>query len=215
MVWQREKSELMEKCIASWRKYCPDWEIIEWNEDNFDVNFCPYAAKAYREKRYGFLPDAARVKIIYEHGGVYLDTDVELIHSLDELLDYPAWFGYGTHTGVNPGSGFGAEKNNLFIKKLLEHYEAYDDSAKFEVCTKTDTGVFVKELTGFKPDHNVQQEFRDVVVINNIWKYVIHHYTGTWMTPWQRFETKVAGALPTGIRSFLIDIRRKAKNIMK
>ena len=64
-----EKSDIMKNCIASWKKFCPDWDIVEWNEDNFDVNFCPYAAKAYKERRYGFLSDAARLAIIYNTGG--------------------------------------------------------------------------------------------------------------------------------------------------
>lgn len=102
-----EKSELMQRCISSWKEHCPDYEIIEWNEDNFDVNFCPYAAKAYAEHRWGFMTDAARLMIIYQNGGIYLDTDVELIRPLDDLLDCEAWFAYGTGTEINTGSGFG------------------------------------------------------------------------------------------------------------
>ena len=208
-----EKPELVIKCLKSWKDFCPDYQIIEWNEDNFDVDFCTYTAKAYREKRYGFLPDAARLKIIYENGGVYLDTDVELIHSLDELLSYPAWFGYGTATGINPGSGFGGEKGNRFIGKLLQQYLLFDDTVRFEVCTVTDTRIFAKELPAFAANHTIRQVYDDVVILDNIWKYTNHHYTGTWMTPWQRFETKVASILPSGLRKMLIGIRRKIKHI--
>ena len=88
------KSGLILKCIDSWKRFCPDYEIVEWNEENFDVNFCPYAAKAYKQKRYAFLSDTARLKIVFENGEIYLDTDVELLRNLDDLLDCDAWFGY-------------------------------------------------------------------------------------------------------------------------
>ena len=155
---RKQKSPLMENCIASWSKYCPDWEIIEWNEDNFDVNFCPYAARAYKEKRYGFLTDAARLKIIYENGGVYLDTDVELRRSLDELLANEAWFGYGSATEINTGSGFGAVKGHPFVKILLEENLNRPGQGKYELCTVFDTGIFRETFPEFAADHDVRQE---------------------------------------------------------
>ena len=75
------KPRLAEKCIKSWKKYCPDYEIIEWNEDNFDVNLNPYTKMCYTQKKYAFLSDYIRLLIVYRHGGIYLDTDVEIIKS--------------------------------------------------------------------------------------------------------------------------------------
>lgn len=185
-----EKSELIQKCIESWKKYCPEYEIIEWNEDNFDVNFCPYAAKAYREKRYGFLSDVARLEIIYNRGGIYLDTDVELINPIDELLVYNAWFGYGTDTEINTGSGFGAEMNHPVVKKLLENYLSFDDKKDYQVCSVLDTQVFKAMFPDFAANHDVRQFWDDVIIIDNIWHYVIHHYTNTWMTKRQKWMSK-------------------------
>ncbi len=182
-----EKSELIQKCIESWKKYCPEYEIIEWNEDNFDVNFCPYAAKAYKEKRYGFLADVARLEIIYNQGGIYLDTDVELIRPIDELQKYGAWFGYGTATEINTGSGFGAIKSHFFVKKLLDQYVKFDEKHPYELCTVVDTRVFIKEFSTFAGDHDVMQIFSDVAIINNNWHYLIHHYTGTWIPKYKKF----------------------------
>ncbi|MBQ4264934.1 MAG: glycosyl transferase [Clostridia bacterium] len=182
-----EKSELMKMCIASWKKYCPDWEIIEWNEDNYDVNFCQYTAKAYRERRWGFLPDAARLDIIYRHGGVYFDTDVELKRPIDELLDNDAWFGYATDTEIGAGVGFGAVKGHPFIMKLLEQYLTWDEKREFTVCTTTDAKVFYNELPGFAGDCRVRQEINGVLLLNNIWDYATHHYTHTWMSKRQKF----------------------------
>jgi hypothetical protein len=206
-----EKSELMKHCMETWRKYCPDWQIIEWNEDNFDVNFCPYASKAYNEKRYGFLADAARLKIIFEHGGVYLDTDVELKCSLDELLDNEAWFGYGQETEINTGSGFGAVKGNWLVEKLLEQYLTFTAEQPFEVCTKVDTQVFQQHFPNYAANYTVRQEYNGILILDNIWHYVIHHYTGTWMTKRQRFVTKLANLLPSKVRAKLIALKRKMK----
>ena len=78
--------ELAQKCIASWKKYLPDYEIKEWNEDNFDVNIIPYTAEAYAAKKYAFVSDYARFWILYKYGGIYFDTDVEVIRPIDDII---------------------------------------------------------------------------------------------------------------------------------
>lgn len=80
-----EKPKLAERCIASWKKYCPDYEIIEWNEDNFDIAAYPYAAYCYRQKKWAFLSDFVRLVVVEAHGGLYFDTDVELVRKPDFL----------------------------------------------------------------------------------------------------------------------------------
>lgn len=193
---RKKKPELVEKCIASWRKYCPEWKIIEWNEDNFDIDFCPYAKKAYNLKKYAFLTDAARLKIIYEHGGIYLDTDVELLRPLDKLLGYDAWFGYmksvssdkGVTTEINTGSGFGAIAGNWFIKRLLNQYLSFDDNQPFRICNEIDTAMFVKEWNGFRFNEAVLQEFDHMIIIDDIWRYTFHHCTNTWLPWYKRFK---------------------------
>ena len=107
-----ELSAKAKKCIKSWKKYCPDYEIIEWNEDNFDVNQNEYTKKVYAEKKYAFLSDFARLKIIYEQGGIYLDVDVEVVKSFDDLLSSKAYFGFESNEYANTGAGFGAEKGS-------------------------------------------------------------------------------------------------------
>ena len=194
-----EKPQLILECIESWKKYCPDYEIMEWNEDNFDINCCPYAFKAYSQKRYGFLSDVARLKIIYENGGIYLDTDVELRRSLDELLNNGAWFAYGTATEINTGSGFGAVVGHKYIEKLLKQYLDFDKKQSFELCTRLDTQVFKTEFKDFAGNHSITQKFDDILIINNIWHFVIHHYTGTWQTKAQKLFTKMRNILSTFI----------------
>lgn len=109
--------------IESWKKYCPDYQIIEWNEDNYDISKNKYMKDAYSEKKWGFVPDFARLDIIYNEGGFYLDTDVELLRSLDELRENVAYMGIeGDQITVSPGLGFGAEPQNGVIKDLRDLY---------------------------------------------------------------------------------------------
>ena len=91
-----EKPELFVKCLNSWKKYCPDYEIKEWNEDNFDIHCSDYVQEAYEAGKWAFVTDYARLWIIYHHGGIYLDTDVEVIKPYDDLLSNKAFFGFET-----------------------------------------------------------------------------------------------------------------------
>ena len=112
--------DLAQRCIASWRKFLPDYEIREWNEDNFDVNSIPYTAEAYRQKKYAFVSDYARFWIMYHYGGLYFDTDVEIICPMDDIIERGCFMGFevdpdGKNTpgmyaprytfAVNPGLG--------------------------------------------------------------------------------------------------------------
>lgn len=81
-----EKSQIIKKCINSWKKYMPEYKIMEWNEKNIDLSFSPFVIEAYKNKKWAFVSDVIRLKVLYEYGGIYLDTDVELYESLDDLL---------------------------------------------------------------------------------------------------------------------------------
>ena len=114
--------ELAKECIESWKKYCPDYEIIRWNEDNFNINCCDFTKEAYDAHKWAFLSDCARLYIIYHEGGIYLDTDVKLIKPLDSLLKNRCFLGEETSGYINTGLGFGAEKENPVIGQLLLEY---------------------------------------------------------------------------------------------
>lgn len=118
-----EKSDLLKHCISTWRKFCPDYQIIEWNENNFDFNIHPYSNIAYKNKKWAFVSDYARLKIIYENGGIYLDTDVELLKNLDFLRRDKFFCGFELQNFVNTGIGFGAEKKLFLVQKMLEEYD--------------------------------------------------------------------------------------------
>lgn len=129
---------LAQECIASWRKYLPDYEIKEWNEDNFDVNMIPYTAEAYRQKKYAFVSDYARFWVMYHHGGIYFDTDVEVVRPMDDIIENGNFMGFevdpdGENTpgryaprytfAVNPGLGFGMERGHPFMETMLDEYK--------------------------------------------------------------------------------------------
>lgn len=153
---QGKLSSQARKCIQSWKKYCPDYEIIEWNENNFNVNQNEYTKKVYREKKYAFLSDYARLKIIYEHGGIYLDVDVEVVKSFDDLLNNKAYFGFESEKFTNTGAGFGAEKGNNAVKVLLEQYDQLLDGTKDTIgCPILNTQALVK--LGLKLNNQLQE----------------------------------------------------------
>lgn len=118
------------KCIDSWRKFFPDYEIKEWNEQNFDVNIMPFTQEAYAQGKYAFVSDVARYVILYSEGGIYFDTDVEVIKSYEDILEAGPFMGIETPMGgrevwpwVNPGLGLGCDAGNSIVKAILDYYE--------------------------------------------------------------------------------------------
>lgn len=119
---------LAQKCIASWRKFMPDYEICAWNEDNFDVDIIPYTADAHKAGKYAFVSDYARFKILYEQGGVYFDTDVELIAPMDDIIAQGPFMGFecdgsSGKMAVAPGLGIAAEAGMPLYEEILRRYE--------------------------------------------------------------------------------------------
>ena len=144
---QNSKPKLCRKCIASWKQYCLDCDIIEWNETNFDFRQYPYLIWCYERQKWAFLSDLARLLILQEHGGIYLDTDVEVIKPLDELLQYDAYFGFETSDYVNTGLGFGSIQNNAILDNMIQYYLDLqpDKEGNYPVitCPKINTEVLV------------------------------------------------------------------------
>ena len=121
-----ELTPLAKKCIASWRKFFPDYEIKEWNENNFDVNSIPYIAQAYQAGKYAFVSDYARFWVLYKYGGVYFDTDVEVIRPMEDVLEKGPFMGFELleeKIALNPGLGMAAEQEMALYKIILDRYE--------------------------------------------------------------------------------------------
>ncbi|MBQ4494028.1 MAG: glycosyl transferase [Elusimicrobiaceae bacterium] len=117
---------LAKKCIKSWQRVMPDYEINRWDETNYNFKKNKFMAQAYAQKKWGFVPDYARLDIIYNYGGIYLDTDVEVLKRFDEFLTYPAFCGFESEHFVALGLGFGSCKGNKVIKELMKPYENLD-----------------------------------------------------------------------------------------
>lgn len=138
-----EKPKLAQKCIASWKKHCPDYEIIEWNEDNFDLDYNGFTRYCYDNKKWAFLSDFARLVVVAEYGGIYFDTDVELLKRPDELLQYEAFYGFENDKNIATGLGFGSEANHPAILSMKARYEEIvpnaDGSYPMIVCPALNT----------------------------------------------------------------------------
>lgn len=114
-----------QKCIASWKKYCPDYEIIEWNEDNFDLDSNTYVRYCYQNKKWAFLSDLVRLMVVEEFGGIYFDTDVELIAPIDHLLRHEAFYAFEDKMHIATGLGFGAERGHISVKAMIDQYAGF------------------------------------------------------------------------------------------
>lgn len=121
-----KKPEKYQRCIDSWKKYCPDYKVIEWNASNYDITRNKYMLQAYERKRWAFVSDYARLDVVYNYGGIYMDMDVELLRSLDSLLDVDAFFSFDSGRFIDLGSGFGAVQGHPLIRKLLSEYGNID-----------------------------------------------------------------------------------------
>lgn len=202
-----DKPKLFKKCLASWRKFCPDYEIREWNEDNFDVASCPYVKEAYEAKKWAFVSDYARFKVLYEYGGIYLDTDVELLKNLDGLLSNP-FTGFEESDSVATGLIMGCEKGDGLCAEMTEEYEKdaffIDGKQNLRTVCERVTDDLIRH--GLIPNGETQSVFgytiyakdyfnpmdRDrgkVVATENT--YSIHWYAGTWVSSYDKFRGRV------------------------
>ncbi len=134
----------LQKNVDGWKKICPDYEFICWNEKNYDISKTAYTLRAYENKKWGYLPDYVRLDIIHQEGGIYLDTDVELVQSLNQICCNYAFFGTEIAGGINEGSGFGAVKGYPLIRELMEVYEKadIDDPVAFMASSGREIEVF-------------------------------------------------------------------------
>ena len=192
--------QLAEKCINSWKKYCPDYEIIEWNETNYNLKSCIYVEEAYKAQRWAFVSDFARLDIIYNYGGIYLDIDVELLKNLDELLKNKEFFATEQVGLINTGLIFGAEIKNSNIKLLLEEYTNIHFIISENVydvlpCPQRNTHPFlnkgfqkkdeiqiINEAVIFPPEYfcPIDNKTKKCRITSNT--YSIHHFGALWIS---------------------------------
>lgn len=229
--------ESAQKCIASWRKFFPDYEIIEWNEDNFDVNCIPYTAQAYTAKKYAFVSDYARFKILYEHGGIYFDTDVEVIKQMDDIIAAGPFMGFEVNPNpqrpygaVAAGLGIAAENGMKLYKSILDYYSqlsfimadgSYNiTDAVVNITTRELVKSGLQDIPGIQTVAGITiypadyfNPFDDATGRLNKTRNTrtIHWFTKTWLnvSPWRQWLSRFAH------RVFGVDTISKFRKIIK
>lgn len=181
-----EKSELIKKCIKSW-SLLEGYKIIEWNEDNFDIESHPFVGKAYKNKKYAFVSDYVRLRALYEYGGVYLDTDVEIKKDIRIFLENEFFIGF-MYDCVLGTALIGSNKNNSIISDLLSKYDRLelDDNPNNNIITQ----YFIDKFPKFRLNNRLQivdekvviypKEYFERPTFNKKIDYSEHYYTSTW-----------------------------------
>lgn len=205
------KKEL--RCIESWKKYCPDYEIIEWNETNVDLDIMPFVREAYEAKKYAFVSDVVRLWVLINSGGLYFDTDVEMIKSFDEFLKYKGFIGFENKDYLNTGQCVGAEKDNHIIKEMFEYYDNLhflnsDGTFNMIGCPKVNTEILVNHGLKRNGEFQVVDDFAvfpieyfnpydDLVGKLNLTEntYSIHWYSKSWLNKNAVIRSKISKPL--------------------
>ncbi len=206
---KKQLPEIANKCIDSWKNFLSDYEIKLWNETNFDVNCCKYVKQAYESRKYAFVSDYARFKTIYEYGGIYFDTDVELIKSIDDIVEKGPFMAFEKNNKgkmVAPGLGIASYPKHKIYKEILDVYEKTsfikeDNSFNSKIVGEYITDIFKKY--GLKSGIEIQQiegiylypkeyfspkdfETQKMVITENTRS--IHHYSASWVDSYSRRE---------------------------
>lgn len=188
--------------IESWKRFCPDFEIRQWNEDNFDINKNRYCREAYEAKKWAFVTDYARLKILYEYGGIYMDSDVEVVKPLDDLLSYNAFSGF-EGIGRIPTGTMAAVAGNEWIELLLRDYDekrfilpdgSLDlttnvtyitnlTSEKYSLCLDGEMQIFGNNMAMLPFDYLCAKSCEDGKILRTENTYTIHHFAGSWLGP--------------------------------
>lgn len=196
-----EMPQLALNCIASWKKYLPEYEIIEWNEDNFDLDMYPYAREAYDNRKFAFVTDIVRMYALYTYGGVYMDTDVEILKPLDQFLHHSAFSGFESETRFPTGL-MAAEKNSKWAKDNLDWYVGKHfvrENGSLDTTTNVTIIMNVMKDLNVREDNSYQDfkgyftlyprdyfcpcdlSSKKITLTEN--SVCIHHFAGSWCAP--------------------------------
>ncbi len=218
-----KKSDIIIECMETWKKFFPDYEIIEWNETNFDVHCCRYVEEAYNSKKWAFVSDYCRFWALYKYGGIYLDTDVKIIRSFEGL---PLCFvGFESQNAVASGLVRAASKGDEVCKLMLESYHSDSfllSNGELNLKTVCQRETEILGRFGLQLNNEMQEICNTVVFPKEYFcpldfatgrmnitsnTYSIHMYGGSWHTPQQEYATelrkKLSKILPNGLAARL------------
>lgn len=225
--------EIAIKCMASWKMLLPDYELRVWNEDTFDIDSVLYVKEAYEARKFAFVTDYVRLYALYNFGGIYMDTDVEVLKNLDDFLKYPAFSGFETEKDVPTGI-MASEKLGLWAKEQLKYYENKHfllPDGSFDITTNVQIITTIMSAKGLKLN-NTFQVYNDIMYVfpkeyfcpknrdgsfsftQNT--YCIHHFAGSWLPLNLKlkkiFFHKILG---TRLTSLSIKFKKKVKVLFK
>lgn len=219
------------KCINSWKKKLPGYQIMEWNEDNFDIqNSCEYVRQAYAEKKWAFVSDYARLFALKQYGGIYLDTDVEVLKSFDSVLDNEAFMGVESKYSLCTAT-IGAEKDSHIIDEFLDLYDGRVFNRGGKIDSTPNSKIifnYLVEKYGYEYEKEMKKEVGKLTIypesfFSPINCYTmrecirdetisVHRYAATWKSGSERFKDKCLVILA---RIFGEDGREKIKRVVK
>ncbi|WP_349410678.1 glycosyltransferase family 32 protein [Pseudalkalibacillus sp. SCS-8] len=208
-----EKPTIVSKCLESWKDKLDGYELIEWNERNFDIEFNQYVKEAYRKKKYAFVSDYVRLYALNTIGGIYLDTDVEVLKPFDDLLNHQSFWGFEQENFIAT-STFGAKKSHPIIQQLLDSYEErpfvlengkFDSLTNVAMITRTFQCIGVKlngafqeptsEITIYPQTYFSPYDYINCRYFTNDETYTIHHFHKSWLKPSERMKSTLKKSL--------------------
>ena len=218
------------KCIASWKEYCPDYEIKEWNEDNFDLNCNAYVREAYEARKWAFITDYVRLYALVNEGGIYMDTDVEVLKPLDSLLQYEAVSGFEAEARIQTGLMACRDSHPLF-QELLDDYNGLHfkrEDGLLDLTTNVTRITNVCLRHGFVPNGKLQtvggftllpKDYlcpkdiltKEVHLTENT--LCIHHFDGSWVSKGDKFKQKVINFIGPSLTQVCVKIKQTVKKM--
>lgn len=223
------------KCIESWKKYLPDYEIKEWNEDNFDVHSNQYTTEAYQAKKYAYVSDYARFWALYNEGGLYFDTDVEIIKPLDDIITKGPFMGCEKdgddaegYPEVNPGIVLASTSQHPLIKEIVDLYNSLSfikenpgsNTGEYKTVVNYTSEILIKhglttasgiqevgDITIYPKEYfNPLEHINQLKITDNT--RTIHHYAGTWISGKDKFKKKIVKLLGPKLYNIILKLKK-------
>jgi mannosyltransferase OCH1-like enzyme len=219
-----EMPPLANECIASWKKFLPDYELMLWSEENFDVNSQPYTKEAYESRKFAFVTDYVRMYALYEHGGIYMDTDVEVLKSFDEFLALSAFSGFETEKDIPTGI-IASAIGNPWVQTQLDYYkDRHFIKADGSLDTTTNV-IIISEIMrkgGFQFNNTKQNYQGNITMFPKDYfcpksyltgkieltenTFCIHHFAGSWHSPTLKLKKKIIQFIGPKIMNLYVKI---------